>query len=54
MNRIAQEYPQYDWLDNKGYPTAKHREAIRQFGTTPYHRMSFNLLGDGQLSLDLF
>ena len=54
MNRIAQEYPQYDWLDNKGYPTAKHREAIRMYGTTPYHRMSFNLLGDGQLSLDLF
>jgi ribonuclease HII len=54
MNKIAQEYPQYDWLDNKGYPTAKHREAIRQYGTTPYHRMSFNLLGDGQLSLDLF
>jgi len=52
MNRIADEYPQYDWRENKGYPTAAHREAIRQFGTTPYHRMTFNLLGDGQLSFD--
>lgn len=52
MNRIAQEYPQYEWQVNKGYPTAAHRSAIRQYGTTPYHRMSFNLLGDGQLSLD--
>ena len=54
MNRIADEYPQYDWRENKGYPTARHREAIKLYGTTPYHRMSFNLLGDGQLSLDLF
>ena len=54
MNRIADEYPQYDWRENKGYPTAKHRAAIKQYGTTPYHRLSFNLLGDGQLSLDLF
>ena len=52
MNKLAEEYPQYDWLSNKGYPTKKHREAIRQYGTTPYHRMSYNLLGDGQLSLD--
>ena len=52
MNKIALEYPQYDWLENKGYPTQKHREAIKKFGTTPYHRMSFNLIGDGQLSLD--
>ena len=52
MNRIAEEYPLYDWRENKGYPTSKHREAIRRYGTTPYHRMTFNLLGDGQLSLD--
>ena len=52
MNRIALEYPQYGWLENKGYPTAAHRDAIRMYGTTPYHRMSFNLLGDGQLALD--
>ena len=52
MNRLAEEYPQYDWLSNKGYPTKKHREAIRQLGITPYHRRSYNLLGDGQLSFD--
>jgi ribonuclease HII len=52
MNRLAEEYPQYDWLSNKGYPTKKHREAIKQFGITPYHRKSYNLLGDSQLSLE--
>jgi len=52
MNTLAAEYPQYDWAKNKGYPTKKHREAIRAYGTTPYHRLSYNLLGDGQLSLD--
>ena len=52
MNQLAEEYPQYDWLSNKGYPTKKHREAIKQFGITPYHRRSYNLLGDGQLSID--
>ena len=52
MNRLAEVYPQYDWLSNKGYPTKKHREAIKQFGITPYHRKSYNLLGDGQLSLE--
>ena len=52
MNRLAEEYPQYDWRSNKGYPTKKHREAIKQFGITPYHRKSYNLLGDGQLYFD--
>lgn len=52
MNQLAEEYPQYDWLSNKGYPTKKHREAIKQYGITPYHRKSYNLLGDGQLSFD--
>ena len=52
MNRLAEEYPQYDWRSNKGYPTKKHRDAIRQYGITPYHRKSYNLLGDGQLTLD--
>ena len=52
MNRLDEEYPQYDWRSNKGYPTKKHREAIRQYGITPYHRRSYNLLGDGQLSFD--
>ena len=51
MGQLAEEYPQYDWQSNKGYPTRKHREAIRRHGTTPYHRMSYNLLGDGQLTL---
>ena len=52
MNQLAEEYPQYDWRSNKGYPTKKHREAIKEYGLTPYHRKSFNLLGDGQLSFD--
>jgi ribonuclease HII len=51
MDGLAEEYPQYDWKSNKGYPTKKHREAIRQYGVTPYHRMSYNLLGDGQLDI---
>lgn len=53
MNKLHEEYPMYDWKGNKGYPTKKHREAIAKYGTTPYHRMTFNLLGDGQLSFDL-
>jgi ribonuclease HII len=52
MNKLHEEFPHYDWKGNKGYPTKKHREGIRLHGTTPYHRMSFNLLGDGQLKLD--
>ncbi len=52
MDALALEYPQYDWLSNKGYPTKKHREAIKLHGITPYHRKSYNLLGDGQLSFD--
>lgn len=51
MDKLAEEFPQYDWLGNKGYPTKKHREAINVHGITPYHRRSFKLLGDGQLSL---
>lgn len=46
MKRIAEEYPQYGWDKNMAYPTAAHREAIRKFGTTPYHRMSYTLLRD--------
>ncbi|MBR6433119.1 ribonuclease HII [Bacteroides heparinolyticus] len=52
MNGLHKEYPLYGWDGNKGYPTKKHRAAIAAHGTTPYHRMTFNLLGDGQLSLD--
>lgn len=51
MNKLHEAYPHYDWKGNKGYPTKKHREGIRLHGVTPYHRMSFNLLGDGQLEL---
>lgn len=52
MQTLAKEYPQYDWQSNMGYPTKKHRKAISEHGVTPYHRKSFNLLGDGQLTLD--
>ena len=52
MLRIHKEYPQYHWDRNKGYPAPAHREAIRQHGATPYHRMTFNLLGSKQLELE--
>ena len=52
MVKIHQEFPQYNWQKNKGYPTKEHREAIRQFGATPYHRKSFKLLPE-QLKLKL-
>lgn len=51
MIRLAQEYPDYDWQHNMGYPTRKHREAIRQHGVTPYHRRTFNLLGSEELTI---
>jgi ribonuclease HII len=52
MMELHRQYPQYGWDGNKGYPTKKHRAAIREFGPTPVHRMTFNLLGgDGQLEL---
>jgi ribonuclease HII len=43
METIAGKFPQYDWENNKGYPTQSHRDAIRKYGITPYHRLSFNL-----------
>ena len=46
MDRLAQEYPQYGWTENKGYPTKAHREAIAEYGITPYHRKSFKLTAD--------
>lgn len=52
MDALAKEYPYYDWQSNKGYPTRAHREGIRLHGISPYHRKSYNLLGDGQLSFD--
>ena len=48
MQKIAEEYPAYDWKNNKGYPTAKHRAAIKAHGATPHHRMTFNLTGETQ------
>ena len=52
MLSLAEDYPQYDWQSNMGYPTKKHRQAILEHGITPYHRKSYNLLGDGQFSFD--
>lgn len=52
MKELDREYPCYGWAGNKGYPTAKHRQAIREHGVSPYHRMSYNLLGNEELSLD--
>ena len=51
MCTIHEEFPMYNWKQNKGYPTPEHREAIRKYGTTKYHRMSFRLLPD-QLELE--
>lgn len=51
MERLHNEYPMYGWLQNKGYPTLAHREAIEKHGPSPYHRMTFNLLGDRQMKL---
>ncbi|MCC9018801.1 MULTISPECIES: ribonuclease HII [Flavobacterium] len=44
MDKIHEEFPMYNWKKNKGYPTTEHREAIKKYGTTKYHRMSFKLL----------
>lgn len=52
MDQIHEEFPMYNWKKNKGYPTKEHREAIRKYGTTKYHRMSFRLLPE-QLKLDI-
>lgn len=52
MKSLHREYPCYGWDGNKGYPTVEHRRAIREHGVSPYHRMSYNLLGNGELPLD--
>jgi ribonuclease HII len=44
MEQLHEEYPYYNWIQNKGYPTKAHRDAIRQYGACPFHRMSFRLL----------
>lgn len=52
MTRLHEEFPAYHWNENKGYPSAAHRDAIRRFGTTPYHRLTFRLLPPTQLEFD--
>ena len=52
MNKIHKEYPMYNWKQNKGYPTKQHREAIRKYGISKYHRKSFRLLPE-QYQLNL-
>ncbi len=52
MEKIHLEFPEYNWSKNKGYPTKEHRQAIKEFGSTSYHRMSFKLLPE-QLTLHL-
>lgn len=52
MENLHEKHPEYNWKQNKGYPTKKHRDAIKEFGTTEFHRMSFQLL-PRQLSLEL-
>lgn len=52
MARLDDEYPMYGWRKNKGYPTRAQREAIARYGPTPYHRKTFNLCGDRQLTID--
>ena len=51
MRKLHDEYPQYGWDSNKGYPTAGHREGIQAIGLSPYHRLSFRQLPDQQLEL---
>jgi ribonuclease HII len=50
MASISPHHPEYDWINNKGYPTIKHREAVIQFGFSPYHRKTFRVT-DPQLSI---
>lgn len=51
MQKLDLEYPEYGWQTNMGYPTVKHRKAIAEYGETPWHRKTFNLLGDKQLKI---
>ena len=51
MEKLAEKFPEYNWQKNKGYPTKAHRDAIREYGQTPYHRVSFRLLEEEQLAL---
>lgn len=53
MESLANEHPEYDWLQNKGYPTKRHRDAVLKYGLTPHHRKTFKIT-DPQLSLSFF
>jgi len=50
MRKIAQEHPEYNWHNNKGYPTIKHRQTVLEIGFTPYHRRTFRV-SDPQVSV---
>ncbi|MGP1515405.1 MAG: ribonuclease HII [Bacteroidales bacterium] len=49
MIELSKKFPNYNWQSNKGYPTKEHRQSIKRFGITPYHRRTFNLLGEPSL-----
>jgi ribonuclease HII len=53
MKAFADKHPEFDWINNKGYPTKKHRKAIEQYGATDLHRNSFKLLAEEQMKLEL-
>ena len=53
MDELHQQFPMYDWLSNKGYPTQKHKMAIQEYGLTDFHRVTFNYKMPQQLSLEL-
>lgn len=53
MDELHQQFPKYDWLSNKGYPTQKHKMAIQEYGLTDFHRVTFNYKMPQQLSLEL-
>ncbi len=52
MRKLHQEFPMYDWLNNKGYPCRKHREGLYAHGISPYHRKSYNLFGQLKLPIN--
>jgi ribonuclease HII len=52
MHQLDKQYPEYKWSVNKGYPTREHRDAIKKYGVTPYHRKSFTLLSPVQLVIN--
>jgi ribonuclease HII len=52
MCRLDKQFPEYKWSENKGYPTTAHRDAIKKYGITPFHRKTFTLLPPVQLAID--